>query len=209
MDLSELDKKYFIDPYIYNCPFCKRNNVSYSLDGYFSFDWSNEKRCFGYLIKCKSKGCEKKSLHLSWKELRKFVQGEYRGHYKDEFSEKIEIDKNIFYSRPSSSFIINENIPKVVRDLIFEAEQSRQSNLLVGGSACLRKAIYELINLEKTQILKKDGNPDYKESIKKLKEKFSIVDSELLDALGGVQELASDQLHEDSWKAWDIFINYE
>jgi len=37
MDLSHLDKKYFIDPHIYNCPFCKRNNVSYSLIDTFSF----------------------------------------------------------------------------------------------------------------------------------------------------------------------------
>ncbi len=26
-DLSHLDDKYFIDEYVFNCPYCNRNNV--------------------------------------------------------------------------------------------------------------------------------------------------------------------------------------
>ena len=44
-DQSHLDRKYFIDPYVFNCPFCKRNNVSYSLAARIPFDWSNSKKC--------------------------------------------------------------------------------------------------------------------------------------------------------------------
>jgi hypothetical protein len=30
-DLSDYDDKYFIDANVYNCPFCKRRHVSYSV----------------------------------------------------------------------------------------------------------------------------------------------------------------------------------
>lgn len=41
MDQSKLDQKYFIDKYVYNCPFCKRGNVSYYINGGIEFDWTN------------------------------------------------------------------------------------------------------------------------------------------------------------------------
>lgn len=69
MDLSHLDKKYFIDPHIYNCPFCKRNNVSYSLIDTFSFHWGEYKTCYGYIVRCDSDGYEKTSMHLSFQKL--------------------------------------------------------------------------------------------------------------------------------------------
>lgn len=59
MDLSHLDKKYFIDVYVYNCPFCKRGNVHYKIVGSLEFDWTEKKKCYGYLVQCQSKGCEK------------------------------------------------------------------------------------------------------------------------------------------------------
>ena len=43
-DEPYLDTKYFIDPDIYNCPFCNRRHVSYSNQGYVFFNWSNSKK---------------------------------------------------------------------------------------------------------------------------------------------------------------------
>jgi hypothetical protein len=91
-----------------------------------------------------------------------------------------------------------------VRELVYEAENSRKSNYLVGASACIRKAIYELLEHEKTIIKnEKTGYADYQESIKALKQKFPSVAPELFDALGHIQEMASNQVHEGSWEAWD------
>lgn len=205
MDLSELDKKYFIDEHIYNCPFCKRNNVAYSLINYFDFDWTNDKKCYGYLVRCDS--CEKESLHWSWKNLRQHyvydtVNNKVR--YLDSFSDDIDLDSNIFYSRPTSSFTLDENIPKSVRELLLEAEQSLQANLLTGGSACLRKSIYELIKHEEVVVMNaKNSYTDYPASIKNIKTKFEFVDAGLIDALSEIQELSCDPLHEGSWGSWD------
>ncbi|MGB8816136.1 MAG: hypothetical protein WCC74_02825 [Minisyncoccia bacterium] len=120
------------------------------------------------------------------------------------FKEGIDIDKSLFYSQPSSFFTLDDRLPKDIRDLIFEAEKSRQANLLTGASACLRKAIYELLEHEKTIVKNpKTGHANYQESIKALKAKFTNIAPELFDALGDVQELASDNIHEGSWSAWD------
>ncbi len=204
MDLSHLDKKYFIDAHKYNCPFCKRNHVTYRLVDKFSFDWGDNKVCHGYLIKCNSDGCEKKSMHLSFKELREGYVQYNQQHYYERFANNIDIDKELFFSQPTSYFVLDNRIPEKIRELLYEAEKSRQSNLLVGASACLRKAIYELIGYEKVVVKNpKTGYADYQESIKALKAKFSFVASELFDALGHIQELASDSVHEGSWEAWD------
>ena len=76
-------------------------------------------------------------------------------------------------------------------------------NFLIGASACVRKTIYELISLEKVRAERENGLIDYKESIKKLKKKFDWVPTDYFDALAGIQELTSDNVHEDSWGAWD------
>src|SRR3989344_1612243 len=197
MDLSHLDKKYFIDPHIYNCPFCKRNNVSYSLIDTFSFHWGEYKTCYGYIVRCDSDGCEKTSMHLSFQELRRYS-------HSDQFMDGLDIDAALFFSQPTSYFVLDSRIPEKVRELIYEAENSRKSNYLVGASACLRKAIYELLEHEKSIVKNpKTGYADYQASIKSLKEKFTNVASELFDALGHTQEMASDNVHEGSWEAWD------
>ena len=197
MDLSHLDKKYFIDPHIYNCPFCKRNNVSYSLIDTFSFHWGEYKTCYGYIVKCDSDGCEKTSMHLSFQELRRYS-------HSDQFMDGLDIDAALFFSQPTSYFVLDSRIPEKVRELIYEAENSRKSNYLVGASACLRKAIYELLEHEKSIVKNpKTGYADYQASIKSLKEKFNNVASELFDALGHTQEMVSDNVHEGSWEAWD------
>lgn len=201
MDLSHLDKKYFIDPHIYNCPFCKRNNVSYSLIDTFSFHWGENKTCYGYIVRCDSDGCEKTSMHLSFQELRSHSR---HSGYSSRFMEGLDIDATLFFSQPTSYFILDSRIPEKVRELIYEAENSRKSNYLVGASACLRKAIYELLEHEKSIVKNpKTGYADYQASIKSLKDKFTNVASELFDALGHTQEMVSDNVHEGSWEAWD------
>lgn len=204
MDLSHLDKKYFIDAHKYNCPFCKRNHVTYELVDHFSFNWGEKKICHGYLIKCNSDGCAKTSMHLSFKELREWYLQSSVQRYHDRFAENADIDKFLFFSQPTSYFVLDNRIPEKVRELIYEAENSRKSNFLVGASACLRKAVYELLEYEKAIVKNpKGGRADYQESIKSLKTKFPSVAPELFDALGHVQELASDNVHEGSWDAWD------
>ena len=63
VDQSHLDKKYFIDSYVYNCPFCNRNNVAYRVTREYEFDWSDSRKCYVTLVECSY--CEKTSMHLS------------------------------------------------------------------------------------------------------------------------------------------------
>lgn len=204
MDLSHLDKKYFIDSHKYNCPFCKRNHVVYKMIDKFAFHWGENKICHGYLIQCQSDGCEKVSMHLSFKELRDSYVQYNRREYNNRFADGLDIDKELFYSQPTSYFVLDNRIPEKVRELVYEAENSRKSNYLVGASACLRKAIYELLEHEKTIVKNpKTGYADYQESMKALKAKFPSVAPELFDALGHIQEMTSDNVHEGSWEAWD------
>lgn len=199
MDLSNLDKKYFIDTIVYNCPFCKRNNVPYKITETVPFDWTDTKTCYCYFVKCGS--CGKISLHWSWKDLRDV---DFRGFPLDKFSEKRNLDNELFYSRPTSYFTLDDRIPETIRNLIFESEQSRQANLLVGASACLRKAIYELLNFSKSIIIdEKTGHTNYTKSIKSLKDKYPNVSPELFDGLSNIQGLTSDPLHEESWESWN------
>jgi hypothetical protein len=76
-------------------------------------------------------------------------------------------------------------------------------NFLVGASACLRKAIYGLLEKEQSWVQQPNGRIDYRESIAALKEKFPRVPAQYFDALAGIQQMASDYVHEGSWKAWD------
>ena len=66
-DQSHLDNRYFVDTTIYNCPFCNRRHVSYSVFQTVRFDWTDKKRCFGYFVECHS--CGKQSMHLTFKQL--------------------------------------------------------------------------------------------------------------------------------------------
>ena len=64
-DQSHLDRKYFIDREKYNCPYCNRRSITYSVESYFSFDWSQDRTVHGYLVVCGGTSCKKTSLHLS------------------------------------------------------------------------------------------------------------------------------------------------
>lgn len=189
-DQSHLDTKYFIDDVIYNCPFCNRRNVKYEYMGTSGFDWSTNKDCGIWRIKCSS--CKKISMHLTFDNLQ---HEQYLGqvHFRDD----IDIDSHIFYSVPTSFFTIDIRIPKIIRELITEAEGCIKMNFLTGASACTRKAIYELTVKEEAV-----GN-DYEERIKFLKSKFPDIDPDLFDVLCHIKDMTSEKVHEQSWDKWD------
>lgn len=189
-DNSYLDKKYFIDTVTFNCPFCNRKNLRYSIEGVFTFDWSEEKKCHGFIARCSS--CHKLSMHLTYFDIVKYYSYGY------EISSEIDdIDSSIFYSVPTSFFVIDRRIPAIIRELITEAEGSLKMNFLTGASACMRKSIYELLVREKIE------GAHYEDRIKKLKEKYPAVDQELFEILSHIQDMTSDKVHEQSWDKWD------
>lgn len=188
-DQSHLDRKYFIDHIVYNCPFCNRNNVRYYMKGRFDFDWTVEKKCFGFIVECSS--CENQSMHLTFEEITDYSN---RCYY---IYSGIDIDSKIFYSVPTSFFVIDSRIPKLIRELITEAEGCLKMNFLTGASACTRKAIYELLIKENAQ------GHDYESKIKSLKDKYPTCDPTLFDILSHIQDMTSDKIHEQSWPKWD------
>jgi len=186
-DHSHLDTKYFIDDKVYNCPFCNRRNVVYRLAFHNGFDWSKERACYVYLVQCTS--CWKTSLHLSD---RKLVENDGSRVFNTS-----NLDDFIFYSVPTSFFVIDERIPRIIRELITEAEGCLKMNFLTGASACTRKAIYELTIREKAE------GDNYEERIKSLKTKFPQIEPELFDVLAHIKDMTSDKVHEQSWDKWD------
>jgi transcription elongation factor Elf1 len=152
-DRSDLDKKYFIDEEVYNCPFCNRRNVVYTIKDNFKFDWSDNKTCCVYLVECSS--CKKVSMHLSYSQI--IDLSKWYGN-KRQFKRNIDIDSQIFYSAPTSFFVIDSRIPRDLRELITEAEGCLKMNYLTGASACTRKAIYELLVLEKEKTTRAESS---------------------------------------------------
>ncbi len=187
-DQSYLDSKYFIDNSIYNCPFCNRRHVAYTNLGNSDFDWSNTKKCYIWMVRCNS--CGKVSMHLTFKDIE-------RPDYRGRFLSSIDLDSIFFYSVPTSFFVIDKRIPRVLRELITEAEGCAKMNFLTGASACTRKAIYELLVLEKVE------GPDYDSRIKALSDKYPAIDRELFEVLHHIKDMTSEKVHEQSWDAWD------
>ena len=196
-DQSALDRKYFIDNEVFNCPFCNRRNVEYHPLYDFEFDWSIEKVCYGYIVRCTS--CDNRSLHLSFENIYDYnrtyrIQG-YEPFYR--FKPDINIDSVIFYSQPTSFFVVDKRIPRILRELITEAEGCLKMNYLTGASACMRKAIYELLVIEKAE------GDDYESRIKSLKKKHPESHASYFDTLAHIQDMTSDKIHEQSWDKWD------
>lgn len=187
-DQSYLDLKYFVDKDVYNCPFCNRRNVQYEILRACPFDWSDTKSCLSIFVQCTS--CKKESMHLSYESI-------VTSFMNPEFNSEVDIDKSIFYSVPTSFFVLDTRIPNVLRELITEAEGCLKMNFLTGGSACTRKVIYELLVRE--EII--DG--DYDSRIKELKGKYHQIDPTLFDILSAIQEMTSDKVHEQSWDKWN------
>jgi hypothetical protein len=188
-DQSHLDAKYFINPYIYNCPFCNRRHVSYSNVGRVVFDWSNSKKCTVWRVQCQS--CKKVSMHLTFQDLQDGEAAVNR------FRSDVDLDSAFFYSVPTSFFVIDSRIPRVLRELITEADGCVKMNYVTGASACTRKAIYELLSIQKTT------GSDYDARIKDLAAKNPSVDRELFEILGHIKDMTSEKVHEQSWEAWD------
>ncbi|MFA7681458.1 MAG: hypothetical protein WCX61_00335 [Candidatus Peribacteraceae bacterium] len=189
-DQSELDRKYFIDGRVYNCPFCNRRNVLYTVETTLAFEWDDEDTRHLTIISCQS--CRKRSLHLSKTEV--FYRSDGYQVYAD-YTE--DIDSHIFYSVPTSFFTIDKRIPKIIRELVTEAEGSLKMNFLTGASSCARKAIYELLVKEEIE------GTEYEERIKALKTKYPSIDPAMFDILAHIQDMTSEKVHEQSWEKWD------
>jgi hypothetical protein len=186
-DDSHLDAKYFIDGNVYNCPFCNRRHVSYDIEWTHTFNWTDSKPCTAIFVKCRS--CRKQSMHLTFADI---VM------YEDSHSFKTkDIDAAIFYSVPSSFHVVDARIPRILRELLTEAEGCHKSNFLTGASACARKLIYELA-IE----VGAEGD-DYEDRIKSLKKKLPEVDSTYFDTLLTIQQVTSAKVHEQSYDGWE------
>lgn len=192
-DLSHLDKNYFIDEKVYNCPFCKRNNVFYAIKDSFEFNWTETKKCYGYIIECFS--CNKHSMHLTFKRIKISVLG--NGYRRFDFKRDVDIDSKFFYSVPISHFALDNRIPQIIRELITEADGCLKMNYLTGASACIRKAIYEMTVIEKAE------GEDYEKRIKFLKKNHPEVDPSHFDILAHIKDMTSDKVHEQSWDKWN------
>ena len=193
-NLSSLDNKYFIDQNVYNCPFCNRRHVSYSLFSPDDFYWTEEKKCYIYRAQCHS--CRYVSMHLTFEEIE--VEQEFGGKsgYRFKIDEDVDLDSKFFYSVPTSFFVLDERIPKVLRELITEAEGCLKSNFLTGASVCTRKVVYELALLEGAE------GDDYESRLKSLKVKRPDVEPEYFDTLLTIQQVTSDKVHESSYDGW-------
>lgn len=193
-DLSHLDSKYFVDEYVYNCPYCNRNNVPYEVESKFQFDWNKEKECYGYLVKCRS--CHNTSMHLSFIEIEL-----YRGYDNNRFNlgDIKDIDSLFFHSVPSSRFVLDERIPENIRELMEEADGSLKMNFLTGAGACLREVIHELTLIEKAE------GEKYVDRIEFLREKHPDIDPIHFDVLSRIEDMVSDdKVHEQSWDKWEL-----
>lgn len=195
-DESHLDECYFIDADVYNCPFCNRRNVMYDVLSRRSFDWTGSKECYAYFVRCAS--CRKISMHLSYTSVAMYVARVVNNVQllKFRFDKDQLPDGLFFYSVPTSFFVLDKRIPRVLRELLTEAEGSLKGNFLTGASACARKLVYELAQC-------KGGTGDnYEERIKSLKQKHPEVDESYFDTLLTVQRATSSKVHENAYDGW-------
>ena len=197
-DHSFLDERYFVGNEIYNCPFCNRRHVTYSIYAYQSFQWSEDKACFVYFVECHS--CYKKSMQLSFDliDTISFVWNR-RPAWKFNFDEESQgrnLDDLFFYSVPTSFFSLDARVPRPLRELLTEAEGCLKSNFLTGASACARKIIYELA------ILNQIDTGSYVSGIKALKAQHPEVEPTFFDTLLTIQQVTSSKVHENSYDGW-------
>jgi hypothetical protein len=196
-DDSHLDRHYFIDDQVYNCPFCNRRHVAYRVVGELAFDWTPSKHCWAYTVRCES--CKRTSMHLTFRRIEiQWATGVRIGLFKitKELLSGSSMDDLFFYSVPTSFFVLDDRIPKILRELMSEAEGCLKSNFLTGASACARKIVYELAVMEKADA------ENYDERIKSLKAKHPEVDSEFFDTLLTIQQATSSKVHEGAYAKW-------
>jgi hypothetical protein len=199
-DESHLDQRYFVNTTIYNCPFCNRRHVSYSVYDSTEFHWTESKKCFAYFVRCHS--CNNDSMHLSFEKIQMQHIGQIRGGNRWYFDLEegtdagLFLDNIFFYSVPTSFFVLDERIPKPLRELLTEAEGCLKSNFLTGASACARKIVYELAILQGAE------GDSYDDRIKSLKSKNLEVEPEFFDTLLTIQQVTSSKVHENSYDGW-------
>lgn len=189
-DQSYLDERYFVDEYVYNCPFCNRRHVSYSVRNKVSFNWRHDKPCYVYIVCCHS--CKNESLHLCFGDLR--LSEHNYGIFDSDVGSSL--DELFFYSVPTSFFNFDSRVPRILRELLTEAEGCLKSNFLTGASACARKLVYEFASLSRVSGI------NYNERIKSLQEVYPSVDSTYFDSLLTIQKATSSKIHENSYDGW-------
>ena len=194
-DDSGLDQKYFVTRDTFNCPFCSRRHVLFGVVSKTGFDWTWNKRCFIYTVECRS--CRKTSMHLSYTDMP--LAHEYGwstgAQYRFEAFDG-ELDDKFFYSVPRTLFVMNERIPRDLREALDEAEGCLKSNFLTGASACARKVVYLLAKANDAE------GESYEDRIKSLKLKLPAVDPSYFDTLVAIQDVTSKQVHENAYDAW-------
>jgi hypothetical protein len=122
--------------------------------------------------------------------MREFISEEHLGDW--DF-----LEKAFFFSVPTSFFVLDTRVPKVLRELITEAEGCLKSNFLTGASACARKLIYELA-------VKEGATGDnYEDRIKSLKGKHPEVEPSFFDTLLTIQQATSAKVHENAGDKWE------
>ena len=200
-DQSHLDAQYFVDEFVYNCPFCNRRHVAYHLFDHVTFDWTDKKKCTCIFVRCES--CNGKSMHLSYLPPKYRAIGASNGEARYRFASQEEgesrrnLDDAFFFSVPTSFFALDDRIPRVLRELLIEAEGCLKSNFLTGASACARKLVYEL------GVLSKAVGENYEDRIKSLKEIHAEVDPTFFDTLLTIQQVTSTKVHENSYDGWE------
>ena len=213
-DLSFKDKKYFIDGTIYNCPFCNRRNVKFTVSLESSFSWSNSRRVYIYIVRCSENECQRESFHMSDFSIHTYKLGltphslftyppMVLGDHGYAPFDKEDMDDLFFFHQPTSFFTVDSRIPREIREPLSECENCRKSNFLTGASACLRKSIYKLLKHQGIPEKSGDHFIPYEERIDKLKEKFPKIEDEYFSGLKDVHGLTSQELHEDDWDDFD------
>ena len=148
-DESYLDECYFVDGVCLQLSVLQPSSRSvHRHNQSLSFDWAENKPCYVYCVRCHS--CANKSMHLS------FTQVELTWSRTSDGTKNCRFDLDsaqrpddlFFYSVPTSFFVLDNRIPRILRELFTEAEGSLKSNYLTGASACARKIVYELTRLE-------------------------------------------------------------
>lgn len=201
VDQSHLDSRYFVDERVYNCPFCNRRHVAYHVCDVSKFEWSEGKLCTAFFVRCES--CGNRSMHLTFNSP-PFTYITSRGGnqiYRFDSQEDVDmgvlLDNSFFYSVPTSFFVLDERVPRPLRELLTEAEGSLKSNFLTGASACARKIVYELGELSGA------AGDNYEDRIKSLKEIHPEVDAAFFDTLLTIQQVTSSKVHENSYDGWE------
>lgn len=200
-DQSFLDSRYFVDSSVYNCPFCNRRHVSYHVFDYTQFDWTEKKLCTCFLVRGES--CNNKSMHLTFQslEVRLFTNYTSENRYRFTFEKGVDegavLGQAFFYSVPTSFFVLDERVPRLLRELLTEAEGCLKSNFLTGASACARKIVYEL------GVLSEAVGDNYEDRIKSLKDIHPEVEPAFFDTLLTIQQITSTKVHENSYDGWE------